>query len=304
MLAPLLEVGGALELRASGRTLRAELRYGDRARDRAEQFAAGSIRPVYPVTMNIQHDPMHQIATTEDRSLRMMDTDTALIVEADLQGAALDLVARGRLTAISPEFYARRERRDAGVRILQEADLPAWGLVDVGSYKTPIELRAMAGTWLRATIPTGHRCSCECAGAGCNSVIFDAGSLDVLIDGTLDVIATTGRLVPENILGSKTAGTLLLERTDDGVALGLTEPLTPAAASVRAAAAVSVIHARPLVDIDASESVLEGETRRYSRAVVGTILVKTAPVDRREGWDPAEVDGADAEARARRRLWL
>ena len=105
-------------------------------------------------------------------------------------------------------------------------------------------------------------------------------------------------------MGSKAAGSLLLERTDAGVALTLTEAGTPAGAAVRAAAAVSAVHARPLVDVDASESVIEGTTRRYSAAVVTGILVKTAPPDRRDGWDPAVVADPDPEARARRRLWL
>ena len=143
-------------------------------------------------------------------------------------------------------------------------------------------------------------------GRDCDSVIFGPGSLDALVDGAGDVIATSGRLVPENILGSKSAGTLLLERTDAGVAVGLTVASTPAGAAVRAAAAVSAVHARPLVDVDASTSTIEGTTRRYTEAVVTTILVKTAPADRREGWDPAEVDGADPAARAAldRRLLL
>ena len=306
-----------LEFRVSGgRTLVGEaVKYGrlnprpaPGIEARSERFEAGSIEPMYPVQLTLQHDSERRLAGTEDGTLRLRDGADALWVEADLRegSAELDLVRRRALTGLSVEFIARLERREAGVRVLQRAGMPAVSLVDIGSHESSVELRAMAGTWLRATIPTRHRCSCECAGAGCNSVIFDAGSLDLLVDGLDDVVAVTGRLSPENILGSKQAGTLLLERTADGVALGLTEANTPAAASTRAAAAVSVIHARPLVDVDASESVLEGTTRRYTRAVVGTILVKTAPVDRREGWTAAEVDGADPEARAAvdRRLLL
>ena len=307
MTTALLEHGGALEVRVSGRTLRAEMPYGQRARDRAEQFAPGSIRPMYPVELRLQHDPMLAVATTADRSLRLRDTPEAMIVEADLRGDSrngpLGLVARGALRSISPEFYARRSHTDAGLRVITEADLPAFGLVDVGSYSTPLELRA--GSLLTAMIPIGHRCSCECAGRDCDSVIFDAGSLDALVDGAADVVAHTGKLDASSILGSKAAGSLLLERTDAGVTLVLTEAATPAAAAVRAAAAVSDIHARPLVDIDASRSVIEGRTRRYSAAAVTAILVKTAPPDRRDGWEPATVADPDPEARAhRRRLWL
>ena len=298
----LLEQAAPLEVRVSGRTLRTELRYGQRARDRAEAFAPGSIRPLYPVTLNLQHDRSIEVAGSADRSLRLGERRDRLLLEADLSGAPLELVQRRTLRGVSPEFYARRERRAAGLRIITAADVPAFGLVDLGSYNTPLELRALKGAWLQAMIPEGHRCSCECAGRHCDSVVFAPGSLDDLADPAgPDVLAVAGSF--EKVLGSKQAGTLLLERTAGGVALGLTEPNTPSAAAVRAAAAVAPIHARPIVNLDASESTIEGATRHYERAVVSAILVKTAPPERREGWDPAEVTGADPEAR-RRRLWL
>ena len=305
MASALREHAAPLELRVSGRTLRASVPYGENARDRAERFAPGALRPTWPVTLNLQHDREFTIASTEDRSLRLKDTPEAMLLEADLRGGPLDMVRGGHLAGISPEFYVRSERRAAGVRVIEHADLPAFGLVGRGSYRTPMELRAIEGAWLRAAIPEGHRCSCECAGRDCDSVIFDPGSLDGLVNGAGDVVAISGKLTAENILGSKAAGTLLLARTPAGVALGLTEARTPAAAAVRAAAAVSVIHARPIIDVDASASAIEGTTRRYTDAAVTAILVKTAPVDRRDGWEPAEIEGADPEARShRRRLWL
>ena len=297
-----LELAAPLELRVSGRTLRAELPYNTRARDRAEMFAPGSIRPLYPVTLHLQHDASLVLATTADRSLRMADRPQGLTVEAELPAGVLDLVRSGALTGISPEFFSRAERRTAGVRILEAADLPAFGLVDRASYATPLELRAIEGAWLAATIPTGHRCSCECAGRECDAVIFDPGSLDELVDGTADVVAHTGKLDPGSILGSKAAGSLLVRRTAAGVVVALTEPATPAAAAVRAAGAVSAIHARPLVDLEASASTVADRVRTYTAAAVSAILVKTAPPGRREGWEPAVIEGADPEAR--RRLWL
>ena len=290
-----------LEVRVSGRTLRAEVPYGERARDRAEQFAPGSLRVRPNAVLNLQHDPMIEVASREARTLRISDGPGAMVLEADLQGAPLDLVRRGRLRGISPEFYCRRAHRDAGVRVVELADVPAFGLVDVGSYATPLELRA--GQLLSATIPTGHRCSCECA-RDCSYVELGPGSLDGLIDGDSDIVATTGRLVAGDILGSRESGTLLLERAEGGARVTLTNADTPAAASVRAAAAVSPIHVRPVLNDDLSASEKAGDVRRYSRAVFGVLLVKTAPPDRREGLDPAVVADPDPEARARRRLWL
>ena len=312
------ERSAPLEVRlAGGRLLAGEaVRYGrlnPRAAPgigpRSERFEPGSIEPAEPVVLTLQHDRERRLAGTDDGTLRLLDSPTALRIEADLRegSAELDLVRRGVLRGLSVEFWSKVERRAAdGVRVLQRVSMPALSLVDVGSHESTVEVRAMEGAWLRATIPTGHTCSCECAGRDCTAVIFDPGSLDELVDGTGDVIATSGRLTADNILGSKAAGTLLLARTPAGVAVGLTEPATPAAATVRAAAAVSVIHARPIIDVDASASAIEGTTRRYTRAAVTAILVKTAPPDRRDGWEPAEIDGADPEARAAidRRLLL
>ena len=305
MALALREHAAPLELRFSGRTLRAAVPYGERARDRAEQFAPGALRPTFPVTLNLQHDREFTIASTEDRSLRLKDTPEAMLLEADLRGGPLDMVRGGHLAGISPEFYARRERRDSGLRIIEAADLPAFGLVGRGSYRTPMELRA--GHLLTALIPTGHKCSCECA-RDCSFVELATGSLDELIASADDVVAITGRMVPGDVLGSREAGSLLIERTEAGALVTLTNADTAAAASVRSAASVSPIHVRPVLDEAASTSTLVGDVRRFTRATFGVLLVKTAPPDRREGLTPAMVADPDPEARAavdvRRRLWL
>ena len=295
------EHSAPLEVRVSGRTLTGEaMVYGQRARDRAEMFEPASLEPVHPVELNLQHDRARLIATTGDGGLRLDTDDKRVAISAELRegSAELALVRRRKLTGLSVEFHVHAERREAsGLRVIERAALVGVGLVDVGSYRTGVELRALGG-WLRAEIPIGRRASCECAGPDCDSVLFDMGSLDELIDGPGDVIATSGRLVPENILGSREAGTLAFERTAAGVGMALLVGSTPAAASVRAAAAVAPIHARPLVDVAASESTVDDGMRTYTRAHVTTILVKTAPPGRRDGWDPAEVDGADPAARS------
>ena len=306
MAEALLEQAAPLEVRVSGRTLRAEFGYGRRARDRGERFAPGAFEPIYPVTLNVQHDPMLEVASTADRSLRLRDTAEAMILEADLRGTPRDgplgLVTRGALRAISPEFYAYRERREGSLRVIERAGLPAFGLVDVGSYATPLELRTLADAWLTSTIPTGHVCSCECAGRDCHAVKFEAGSLDGLLGGAQDVIAHAGSLAEP--LGSLARGTLLAEATDDGVRVGLTDAGTAAAAKVRDAGRVAPVHVRPLIDVDASESTVADGVRTYAAAAVLGLLVKTAPPDRRDGWDPAEIDGAATGPARRARLWL
>ena len=171
-----------LEVRVAGRTLTGEaMIYGQQARDRAEVFEPGSLEPLEPVTLNLQHDPERRIATTEDGSLRLSDSPEALRIEADLRAgsAELELVRRGALRGLSVEFHALRETRSAqGLRVLQRAAYPAVGLVDRGSYRTSVELRQAAetlnvesrarmGRTIAAEIPTGRRLACECSGPGC-----------------------------------------------------------------------------------------------------------------------------------------
>ena len=164
-----------LEFRVSGgRTLTGEaVRYGrlnPRAAPgigpRSERFEPGSIKPVEPVVLTLQHDPERRLAGTDDGTLRLHDTPTSFNIEADLRvgSAELDLVRRGALRGLSVEFHAEAEHRAAdGVRVLERVSMPALSLVDIGSHESTVELRAMEGAWLRAVIPEGHRCSCECA---------------------------------------------------------------------------------------------------------------------------------------------
>ena len=144
------ELAAPLEVRVSGRTLTgAAMVYGSRAKDRAEMFEPGSLQPVYPVTLNLQHDPSRELATTADGTLRLADTSDALNISADLRegSAELELVRRGALRGLSVEFAPLRERRESnGLRVVSRAALPAIGLVDVGSYRTAVELRHAAAT--------------------------------------------------------------------------------------------------------------------------------------------------------------
>ena len=86
--------------------------------------------------------------------------------------------------------------------------------------------------------------------------------------------------------------------------LGLTNGQTQAAARVRDTALVAPVHARPVIDIEASQSTIRDGVRVYEEAAVTAILVKTAPTDAREGWAPAEVDGTISGEKRGRRLWL
>ena len=170
------EQSAPLECRVAGRTLTGEaVRYGvlnpraaPEVRARSERFEPGSIHPVEPVTLNLQHDRHRELASTADGTLRLHDGPDALRIEADLRdgSAELELVRRGALRGLSVEFVPIIERREAGVRVLSRAGLPAIGLVDIGSHATTVELRHAAATLdvelrarmgrsMRAYIPSG-----------------------------------------------------------------------------------------------------------------------------------------------------
>ena len=295
------ERAAAVEFRVSGRTLVGEaIRYNQQARDRAELFEAGAFQPIGDVTLNLQHDPERVIADTRAGTLRIDDSPDALRLEADLRenSAELALVRRRALRGLSVEFRCRSERRDDGLRVVERADLPAIGLVDSGSYRTGVELRAAFGdAWLTAEIRFGTQMQCQCQGLTCTDVEFEPGAFTDLMERR-DVLAVGGGGFA-NVLGSTRRGTLLVEQTDKGLRVGLTNQQTDTARRVIEAAAVADIFVRPLIDVEQSEYQDEGTTRRYTRAVTRALLVKPTPTSR--GHRAARVRGVQTR---RRRLWL
>ena len=279
------------------------MRYGEQAADRRERFEAGAfVARADPLPLHLQHDPSVVVATTADR-LTVMDGPAMLEARAELleASAALELVKRRRLTGYSIEFRALAEDQISGVRVIHKAHLEGIGLVDVPSYAgSRVELRqAFDSAWLTASIPTGERLQCECAPGDCQDVEFEDGAFDGLGDDG-DILAVGGPFT--RVLGSLRRGTLVTEKTDVGLRIGLTGPTdTAAAREVIDNARTAPIYARPLLDPERSEYVEDGPIQRFSRASVRAFLIKATPNDR--GHIPAEVEGAEPRAR-RRRLWL
>ena len=308
-----------LECRVAGRTLVGEaIRYREQSRDRAELFEPGSLQPVYPVTLNLQHDPERRIATTEDGSLRLSDSPEALRIEADLRegSAELALVRRGALTGLSIEFHAISERRNAGgLRVLDRAALPAIGLVDRGSYRTAVELRHAAATLnvesrarmgrsIAAEIPTGRRLACECSGPGCRFAEMAAEGLQDAFDAAFaehaETVATWANY--SQPLGSVSRGTL--RRTGPTEAT-IDLPDDDYGRAALAAHESTGVVIRPYLDPVDSVGERVDETVVYSRPVIRAFVVSAT--DKREGWpEPKIVATPDVgETRAhRRRLWL
>ena len=305
--AGVIERAAAVEVRMSGRTLRGvALRYGERSLERAEMFEAGAFAPLGEVSLNLQHDRLREIASTSAGNLRITDTADALRIEADLRegSAELSLIRRRALRGLSVEFVAASERRRSdGLRVIESARLPAIGLVDMASYRSEIELRAAFDeAWLTGEIRYGPPMQCTCQGGGCDQVIFEPGAFDDLAADRPGLLAIGGEGFA-SVLGSLRRGTLALDDAAEGLRIGLVGTReTPAARRVVEAATVGEVFARPMVDLDASEFVDEGPIRRFTRAAVTGILIKSTPND--QGHIPVVISGLQIIEERARRFWL
>lgn len=296
-----METTEALECRLAGRTLSGvALRYGERARDRAEMFRAGAFQPLGDVVLDIQHDPARDIASTGAGTLVVADSPTDLRIETELRAgsAELALVRRKALRGLSVAFRSRSETTESGVRIIERAELVRIGLVDSGSYRTSLELRNFDDAWLTARIAYDSPMQCQCMGPTCTSVRFAPGAFAEATEAR-DILAVGGGGYA-NVLGSYRRGTLLLDESEAGLRVGLTNAQTDTARRIVEAAAVSDIYVRPLIDLESSTYHDEGTERIFAHVVTRALLVKPTPNS--AGHRPARIRGA--ERRRRRLAWL
>ena len=286
-----------VEARAAGDRLIGEVVYNREALDRPEMFSPGAFTSqADPLVLRLQHDRGRSpAATTEDGTLAVEDTRTALKLEARLRpgSAEQQLVARGALQGLSVEFVAKnQETTPEGLRIIREAHLDGIGLVDKASYQSSVELRAkLKESWFLATIFTNEPMACNCQGPECDRVQFEPGSFD-LGESTLAV----GGGGFGNVLGSMKRKTLIAQETDQGLEIGLTNPDTVTAQRIISDSKVADMFARPILDLEASEYTDRDRLRVFTVAKVRAILVK--PTDTVEGHTPAVVEPR------RRRVWL
>ena len=311
------ELTAPLEVRVDGRTLRGPaMIYGQVAVDRPERFEPGSLVPVEPVTLNLQHDPERRIASTDDGSLRLDHDDRALWITAEMRenSAELELVRRGALTGLSVEFHPIRERQENGLRVISRAALPAIGLVDRGSYRTTVELRraealateprAWSGFTISARIPSGSRLDCECSGPECHYAELDEAGLeaafdDAFADGSTVVAAWANYSQP---VASVPSGTL---RRAGATEVVVDLPDDDYGRAVIAGHESAGVVIRPYLDALESEAEQVGETMRYTRPVIRAFVISTT--DKRGGWPTPTITGPERSSlrRSRRfRSWL
>ena len=141
--------------RVAGRTLTGRaLVYGDIAPEFRERFVPGAFGDVPAVIpLNLQHDDTVIVVP----EAMLSDGPRALEVRADLPegSAALALVRRGALNGFSIEFNAREERNEAGIRVIEKAELTGLALCDKGAYPlSTAEVRASAAHgWRDSPLP-------------------------------------------------------------------------------------------------------------------------------------------------------
>ena len=309
-----------LEFRVQGRTLSGTaMRYGDVSPDFRERFVPGAFGDV-PTTIpvNLQHDSAIVVA---ERAV-LADSPRQLHVRADLpeDSAALALVRRGALNGFSIEFHAKAERREAGVRVVERAELSGLALVDRGAYPgAKAEVRARSGRRLRSKIPYDKSLACECiaqsgpgSGGTCIPMVrFSQYAGELMADALgeaerqRDILAIAGNY--RRPLGSVSRGTVRATSTDDGLDVEIDLPAGAVGDEIIAANEAAGVIVRPLIDYDRSEFTDGPDGRTVTKPWLRAFIV--GATDTKEGWDDAVIDYGDPEGRAapearRRRVWL
>ena len=305
-----------LSFRVAGRTLSGRaLVYGDTADmgDFRERFEPGAFGAVRTIPINLQHD--RRLIVTE--AALLTDSARSLDVRADLPegSAALALVRRGALNGFSIEFKAQSERRGAGVRVVERADLTGLALVDRGAYPaSKAEVRARSGRTMRSSVPYDEFLACECIaqrgpGSG-GSCIPEARFSKMAGEAMADLIGGIERdilVVAGNYrrpLASASRGTLRATSTDAGLEIEVDLPAGAIGDEVIAAHEAAGVIIRPFVDPDRSEFVDGPDGRTYSRPHLRAFIVGST--DTKKGWPTPKIEydgdrAAPAPARRRRR---
>ena len=301
------EVRAGLEFRVSGRTLSGVvLRYGDVSPEHRERFVPGAFAPVPDVPLNVQHDAKMRVL--DPGAFALTDSERELRIRAELSpgSAALDLVRRGALNGYSVEFHARAERREAGVRIIEQAALVGIGLVDQPSYPDSLaEVRRGGGGGrgsrggrlgsFRGRIPAGKRLECRCGPGNCTQAIFKQGSFDSLFDDedVREVLAVAGDYA--NPIASRKRKTVRFWEGKDGdLEFAVDVPNTERGKALMETFDVTDVYARPVLDVGASDVKIDGGLAEYSKARVRAVTL--GATDASEGWTPLRLaDDIDDE---------
>ena len=324
-----------LELRAEGRRLSGTvLAYGDVSPSHRERFEPGAIRLAEAVHLDLHHDPERAVAWHPGGGLALDNGRQALTMRATLPpipaaDRALAEIRAGRVNGLSVEFRALAERREAGLRVIERAELRGIGIVRSPSYGgSRVEARAKSGRTLRAAVPVDRDLQCECiatrgpgSGAACAGMVrFEkeiAEPMAAMIDRAFeeaqagiqgrDVLAVHKDYA--GMIASARRGSLRATPGAAGLELEVDLPAGRVGDDVVSASEAAGVIVRPLIDYEADETEFTDtpEGRVVKRAAIRAFLI--GATDSREGWPDARIayDGEErtvAPRRRERRIWL
>lgn len=292
--------------------------YGDTSSSHRERFEAGAFGNLddgNTRTLNLRHNQLQAIAWTGGGGLEVRDTDRALEVVATVpRTPAGDMALRdassGKLRGLSVEFNAIRERRDAGIRVLSQAYLSGFGLVEFPSYQSStVEVRQGSVT-VQSSIPADVDLACECSGPQCRWARFTGDAMREMFQRVFEqfereTIATYGNY--SRPLASVGKGTLRGRMVKDDLEVEIDLPNSEAGRAVQEAHEAAGVVVRPFLDAERSSMEKVGDVMHYSDPVVRAFIVSAT--DAREGWPipniiPTPGERSELVIPRRPRLWL
>ena len=309
---------GATELRVEGRRLSGTvMRYGEVSPSHQERFEPGSLRMAESVHLDLHHDIERAVAWHPGGGLTLENGRDALTMRAELPpipaaDRALDEIRSGAVGGLSVEFRPVKERRDADIRVIEDAVLTGIGIVRAPSYKqSGVEARRRSGRTLRASIPAGETLACECAKdsrwARVIEPAMDKMWKESFEEGTRAVVGA----YLENYqtpIASTARGTLRGRiRGVGGYEVDIDLPDSDAGRALLAAWDDSGLVVRPFI-ADQEATLIEGVREITSGRLRAVIITST---DAREGWPnpelvttPEELAHAGAPRARRVPRWL
>ena len=289
------------------------MRYRSIAPNFKERFEAGAFADLSDVRLDVQHD-RRRLLTRTGSGLELFDDNKALRFTATLPPTreaddALALVKRNILRGASVEFIARQERRDGNTRVVTAADLVAVSLVDDPAYKeSTVEVRRSRGGLFGGY--KYNRLHVIAASGKVRKTRLKQGALDFSIDDPGRELTLNLGSSLDATLGTRSSGTLLVDKTAEGVSASIKRlPDTQAARDLAALDEAGIkLYTRPRYQTDgvpnAYKDVPEpGNPDVLIREVSNALLLGFDLTIRGsgQGYEPIELTSAP---RARRRWFI
>ncbi len=255
-----------------------------------ERFAPGSLL-FSDVVLNLQHQRVVPLARTDGAGLEIREAEGKLEMSAQLANTqdardTVELVRKKILRGLSVEFRSIEEHIENGVRVITRALLTGIGIVDSPAYSgSVVEARRRFGYigTIKGYIPKGKKVDCRCKD-GCDSAIVEDAEFPETVIG---VRGSYGEA-----LGSTRRGTLRINPRKDNSGWDIEQDLpdTTQARDLMASSKSTDIYARPFMDAEKSDVVVEGGVATYQKGVVRAVVFEAT--DQSNGWEPVKFAAA------------